>query len=74
VTEVAKSNRDGQPNRTKTKGIGWFWRFLFPKDILNLVYIAKSYGLNEVADYWEAMIIMNDHQKTFFEQYCTNTL
>jgi UDPglucose 6-dehydrogenase len=37
---------------------------LFPKDILNLVYIAKSYGLNEVADYWE-QIIMNDHQKTF---------
>jgi UDPglucose 6-dehydrogenase len=45
---------------------------LVSKDILNLVYIAKSYGLNEVADYWE-QIIMND-QKTFFEQYCTNTL
>jgi UDPglucose 6-dehydrogenase len=26
---------------------------LVSKDILNLVYIAKSYGLNEVADYWE---------------------
>jgi len=34
----------------------------FQKDILNLVYIAKSYGLNEVADYWEQVIIMNDHQ------------
>ena len=36
----------------------------FQKDILNLVYIAKSYGLNEVADYWEQVIIMNDYQKT----------
>jgi UDPglucose 6-dehydrogenase len=28
-----------------------FWRLFFKKDILNLVYIAKSYGLHEVADY-----------------------
>ncbi len=34
----------------------------FQKDILNLVYIAKTYGLHEVADYWEQVIIMNDHQ------------
>ena len=38
----------------------------FQKDILNLVYIAKSYGLNEVADYWEQVIIMNEHQKNRF--------
>ena len=38
----------------------------FQKDILNLVYIAKSFGLNEVADYWEQVIIMNDHQKRRF--------
>src|SRR5690554_2144415 len=38
----------------------------FQKDILNLVYIAKTYGLNEVADYWEQVIIMNDHQKRRF--------
>ncbi|WP_417613345.1 UDP binding domain-containing protein, partial [Owenweeksia hongkongensis] len=40
----------------------------FQKDILNLVYIAKSYGLNEVADYWEQVIIMNDHQKNRFAE------
>lgn len=40
----------------------------FQKDILNLVYIAKSYGLNEVADYWEQVIIMNDHQKQRFAE------
>jgi UDPglucose 6-dehydrogenase len=38
----------------------------FQKDILNLVYIARSYGLAEVADYWEQVIIMNDHQKDRF--------
>jgi UDPglucose 6-dehydrogenase len=40
----------------------------FQKDILNLVYIAKSYGLHEVADYWEQVIIMNDHQKQRFAE------
>jgi UDPglucose 6-dehydrogenase len=39
-----------------------------------LVYIAKSYGLNEVADYWEQMIIMNDHQKRRFSNNIVQTL
>jgi UDPglucose 6-dehydrogenase len=38
----------------------------FQKDILNLVYISRSYGLTEVADYWEQVIMMNDHQKRRF--------
>src|SRR5690606_40870568 len=38
----------------------------FQKDILNLVYIARTYGLMEVADYWEQVILMNDHQKRRF--------
>lgn len=46
----------------------------FQKDILNLVYIAKSYGLNEVADYWEQVIIMNDHQKRRFSNKIVQTL
>jgi UDPglucose 6-dehydrogenase len=46
----------------------------FQKDILNLVYIAKSYGLNEVADYWEQVIIMNDHQKRRFSNRIVQTL
>jgi UDPglucose 6-dehydrogenase len=41
---------------------------------LNLVYIAKSYGLNEVADYWEQVIIMNDHQKRRFSNNIVQTL
>tara|TARA_B110001450_G_C17664172_1_gene498717 strand:- start:207 stop:1031 length:825 start_codon:yes stop_codon:yes gene_type:complete len=44
------------------------------KDILNLVYIAKSYGLNEVADYWEQVILMNEHQKNRFSDKIVKTL
>jgi len=40
----------------------------FKKDILNLVYIAKSYGLTEVADYWEIVVKMNEYQKQRFVQ------
>jgi UDPglucose 6-dehydrogenase len=46
----------------------------FQKDILNLVYIARSYGLQEVADYWEQVIIMNDHQKRRFAENIITTL
>lgn len=38
----------------------------FQKDILNLVYISRSFGLQEVADYWEQVIIMNNHQRKRF--------
>ncbi len=40
----------------------------FKKDILNLVYISRSYGLNEVADYWEAVVRMNEFQQERFVQ------
>jgi UDPglucose 6-dehydrogenase len=46
----------------------------FQKDILNLVYISKAFGLNEVADYWEQVIIMNDHQKRRFSRNIVQTL
>jgi len=46
----------------------------FQKDILNLVYIARSYGLEEVADYWEQVIIMNDYQKRRFAEHIISTL
>lgn len=38
----------------------------FRKDILNLVYLCEYYGLHEVADYWEQVIKMNDHQQARF--------
>ncbi|MEJ1222365.1 nucleotide sugar dehydrogenase [Sediminicola sp. 1XM1-17] len=46
----------------------------FQKDILNLVYIARSFGLQEVADYWEQVIIMNDYQKRRFAENIISTL
>lgn len=46
----------------------------FQKDILNLVYIARSYALHEVADYWEQVIIMNNHQKNRFADHIIKTL
>ena len=46
----------------------------FQKDILNLVYIARSYGLTAVADYWEQVIILNDHQKSRFAQNIIKTM
>lgn len=38
----------------------------FKKDILNLVYIARSYGLHEVADYWNMVVQMNQYQQRRF--------
>jgi UDPglucose 6-dehydrogenase len=46
----------------------------FQKDILNLVYIARSYGLKEVADYWEQVITINDYQKRRFAENIVKTL
>jgi len=38
----------------------------FQKDILNLVYLCHYYNLNEVADYWEQVVIINNYQRTRF--------
>jgi len=38
----------------------------FQKDILNLVYLCRSFGLPEVAEYWNQVILMNDWQKNRF--------
>ncbi|QDH80797.1 UDP-glucose 6-dehydrogenase [Echinicola soli] len=46
----------------------------FQKDILNLVYISRSYGLTSVADYWEQVIKINDHQKGRFAKNIIRSL
>ena len=38
----------------------------FKKDILNLVYLCRQYGLNEVANYWENVVKINEYQKQRF--------
>lgn len=75
VNEVAKSiGMDSRIGPKFLKSSVGFGGSCFQKDILNLVYIAKSYGLNEVADYWEQVIIMNDHQKRRFSKKIVTTL
>lgn len=75
VNEVAKAiGMDSRIGPKFLKASVGFGGSCFQKDILNLVYIAKSYGLNEVADYWEQVIIMNDHQKRRFSSKIVQTL
>ncbi|MBO3116910.1 nucleotide sugar dehydrogenase [Winogradskyella sp. DF17] len=75
VTEVARAI--GMDSRIGPKflnaSIG-FGGSCFQKDILNLVYIARSYNLQAVADYWEQVIILNDHQKRRFSDKMISTL
>ena len=67
VQEVAKAvGMDSRVGPKFLKASVGFGGSCFQKDILNLVYIAKSFGLEEVADYWEQVIKMNDHQKRRF--------
>ena len=40
----------------------------FQKDILNLVYLCKYFGLEEVAEYWHQVVKINDFQKERFAQ------
>ncbi|MFD2598049.1 nucleotide sugar dehydrogenase [Sphingobacterium corticis] len=75
VDEVSKAI--GQDSRIGSKflkaSVG-FGGSCFQKDILNLVYIARSYNLREVADYWEQVILLNDHQKTRFAEKIIQTM
>jgi UDPglucose 6-dehydrogenase len=75
INEVAKAiGMDSRIGPKFLKASVGFGGSCFQKDILNLVYIAKSFGLNEVADYWEQVIIMNDHQKDRFAKNIITTL
>ncbi|WP_276091066.1 UDP-glucose 6-dehydrogenase [Pedobacter sp. JY14-1] len=67
VNEVARAiGTDSRIGPKFLKASVGFGGSCFQKDILNLVYISRSFGLKEVADYWEQVIIMNDHQKKRF--------
>ena len=67
VDEVAKAiGMDSRIGSKFLKSSVGFGGSCFQKDILNLVYIAKSLGLNEVADYWNQVIVLNNHQRNRF--------
>ncbi|WP_394759515.1 UDP-glucose 6-dehydrogenase [Flavobacterium sp.] len=75
VSEVSKAiGMDARIGSKFLKASVGFGGSCFQKDILNLVYIAKSYGLHEVADYWEQVVIMNNHQKDRFSRNIVQTL
>lgn len=67
VTEVSRAI--GMDSRIGAKFLNasvGFGGSCFKKDILNLVYIAESYGLYKVAAYWEQVVKMNEYQEHRF--------
>ena len=75
VDEIARAiGMDSRIGPKFLKASVGFGGSCFQKDILNLVYIARSYGLTEVADYWEQVISMNDYQKRRFAENIVNRL
>ena len=75
VNEVSRAiGMDSRIGSKFLKASVGFGGSCFQKDILNLVYIAKTYGLEEVADYWEQVILMNEHQKQRFSDRIVSTL
>ncbi|TYP91068.1 UDPglucose 6-dehydrogenase [Sphingobacterium allocomposti] len=75
VDEVARAiGQDSRIGPKFLKASVGFGGSCFQKDILNLVYIARSYNLTAVADYWEQVIILNDHQKTRFAEKIIQTM
>ena len=67
INEVARAI--GMDSRLGDKflnpSIGWGGS-CFKKDIFNLVYLCRHYGLDEVANYWEAVVNINEYQKERF--------
>lgn len=75
VDEVARAiGMDSRIGPKFLKASVGFGGSCFQKDILNLVYISQSLGLQEVADYWEQVIILNDHQKRRFAKNIVSSL
>ena len=63
ATAIGKDSRIGSKFLKASVGFGGS---CFQKDILNLVYLCQQYGLDEVADYWQGVISINDYQKNRF--------
>jgi UDPglucose 6-dehydrogenase len=64
VREVAKAI--GTDSRIGSKFLNagpGFGGSCFQKDILNLVYLCRHFGLPEVADYWESVVKLNTWQQ-----------
>lgn len=67
ISEVARAvgTDDRIGRKFLNAGIG-FGGSCFKKDILNLVYLCRHYGLDEVAAYWESVVKINEYQQQRF--------
>lgn len=75
VNEVAHAiGMDSRIGSKFLKASVGFGGSCFQKDILNLVYLSNFFGLPEVANYWEQVIILNDYQKHRFSKDIIDTL
>ena len=75
VDEVAKAiGMDSRIGSKFLKTSVGFGGSCFQKDILNLVYISKSLGLNKVSGYWNQVIVMNNHQRERFAKKILTSL
>ena len=75
IDEVAKAiGMDSRIGNKFLKTSVAFGGSCFQKDILNLVYIAKSLGLEKVAEYWNQVIIINKHQRSRFAKKIIKTI
>ena len=64
INEVSKAigmdHRIGNKFLNPSPGFGGS---CFQKDILNLVYLFKYYGLDDIAEYWHQVVKMNNYQR-----------
>ena len=67
VQEVARAiGMDSRIGPRFLKASVGFGGSCFQKDLLNLVYLSESFGLPEVAKYWNQVLEINDWQKSRF--------
>jgi UDPglucose 6-dehydrogenase len=75
VDEVARAvGTDSRIGPKFLKASVGFGGSCFQKDILNLVYLCEHFGLREVAQYWEQVVVMNDYQKRRFAHKIVHTM
>ena len=75
ITEVSNAiGMDSRIGPNFLKASVGFGGSCFQKDILNLVYLCKHYGLDEVAEYWHQVVKINDYQKNRFAKKIVNAL
>ncbi len=75
IQEVSKAigtdSRIGEKFLSPSPGFGGS---CFKKDILNLIYLCNFYGLDQVSNYWEGVLKINEWQKKRISQIIVEKL